>query len=222
MKRASYGLAGSVLMLAMLLFAGASSASSGSQDRRDANCTDFPTQAAAQAYFIAHGGPASDPDGLDADGDGVACESNPCPCSTSTGGGGGGDPEPAPPPPDPTVKKKLCGNFVGVSKSRVCLKAILKGEQLKKVKSFRFRGLPASCGDGAKLNLAGKDKKIGGDGKRFSSHHPKVLGPARGVRGEISGKVSGGGKKARGIVSVNFKNQSGAACHSGNCRWKVS
>jgi len=51
---------------------------------KDANCTDFSSQAAAQSYFISRGGPYSDPDGLDSDGDGIACESRPCPCSTST------------------------------------------------------------------------------------------------------------------------------------------
>jgi endonuclease YncB( thermonuclease family) len=55
----------------------------------DKDCADFATQAAAQAYFISLGGPASDPDRLDADGDGIACDSNPCPCSTGSGGGGG-------------------------------------------------------------------------------------------------------------------------------------
>lgn len=50
---------------------------------RDKDCSDFGTQAAAQAYFVAHGGPSSDPDNLDSDGDGVACESLP-------GGGGMG------------------------------------------------------------------------------------------------------------------------------------
>jgi hypothetical protein len=54
------------------------------------NCSDFSSQAAAQNYFVAHGGPSSDPDGLDADHDGIACEDNPCPCSSSSGGGGGG------------------------------------------------------------------------------------------------------------------------------------
>ena len=66
----------------------------------DANCTDFATQAAAQSYYIAHGGPAQDPDGLDADHDGIACESRPCPCSTATA------PAPAPtatPTPVPTA-----------------------------------------------------------------------------------------------------------------------
>jgi hypothetical protein len=59
-------------------------------DAVDYNCSDFATQAEAQTFFLAHGGPSSDPYGLDADHDGIACESNPCPCSTSTGGGGSG------------------------------------------------------------------------------------------------------------------------------------
>jgi endonuclease YncB( thermonuclease family) len=50
----------------------------------DRDCGDFATQAGAQAFFLANGGPGSDPHGLDSEGDGVACESNPCPCSTST------------------------------------------------------------------------------------------------------------------------------------------
>lgn len=58
--------------------------------RADVDCSAFSTQAQAQSFFLNHGGPSSDPDGLDADHDGVACESNPCPCSTGSGGGGGG------------------------------------------------------------------------------------------------------------------------------------
>lgn len=41
------------------------------------DCSDFATQAAAQAYFEARGGPARDPDHLDGDHNGVACESLP-------------------------------------------------------------------------------------------------------------------------------------------------
>jgi Excalibur calcium-binding domain len=48
------------------------------------NCSDFSTQAAAQAYFLSRGGPALDPEGLDGDADGIACETLPCPCSYST------------------------------------------------------------------------------------------------------------------------------------------
>ncbi|MFO7173309.1 MAG: thermonuclease family protein [Bacillota bacterium] len=43
----------------------------------DRDCDDFATQAEAQAFFEAAGGPARDPHGLDRDGDGVACESLP-------------------------------------------------------------------------------------------------------------------------------------------------
>lgn len=42
----------------------------------DVNCSDFGTQAEAQAFFDTHD-PANDPYGLDADGDGEACESLP-------------------------------------------------------------------------------------------------------------------------------------------------
>jgi micrococcal nuclease len=41
------------------------------------NCSDFPTQAAAQAALRAD---PSDPNRLDADRDGIACERNRCPC----------------------------------------------------------------------------------------------------------------------------------------------
>lgn len=44
----------------------------------DRDCGDFPSQAAAQNFFLQAG--AGDPHRLDDDGDGVACESNPCPC----------------------------------------------------------------------------------------------------------------------------------------------
>lgn len=38
------------------------------------DCSDFPSSAAAQKYFLASGGPSSDPHNLDGDGDGLACE----------------------------------------------------------------------------------------------------------------------------------------------------
>lgn len=65
----------------------------------DMDCADFPTQAAAQTFFL-NAGPG-DPHRLDADGDRVVCESNPCPCI------GAGLPVPlvgqtTPPAPTPT------------------------------------------------------------------------------------------------------------------------
>lgn len=38
------------------------------------NCSDFSSGAAAQKFFLASGGPLSDPNNLDGDGDGLACE----------------------------------------------------------------------------------------------------------------------------------------------------
>jgi competence protein ComEC len=44
---------------------------------RDRNCSAFDTQAEAQAFFHAAGGPERDPHRLDGDNDGIACESLP-------------------------------------------------------------------------------------------------------------------------------------------------
>lgn len=52
------------------------------------NCMDFPTQSAAQSYFDANGGSATNNvDGLDRDHDGVACEGNPTTGSAPSAGG---------------------------------------------------------------------------------------------------------------------------------------
>jgi len=68
-----------VALLAVLACA-ATPASASHQGTPDRDCSDFPSQASAQDYYVAHGGPSHDPDRLDGEGDGVACESNPCPC----------------------------------------------------------------------------------------------------------------------------------------------
>ena len=44
---------------------------------QDYDCSDFPSSASAQVFFLAAGGPTSDPYGLDRDGDGLACEWGP-------------------------------------------------------------------------------------------------------------------------------------------------
>lgn len=84
--------------------------------RADRDCSDFATQAAAQAFFLAHGGPGSDPHRLDYDHDGVACETLPCPCSYSTGGGGGGAPATA--PAKTRVVRVISGELVRVRKGK--------------------------------------------------------------------------------------------------------
>lgn len=64
----------------------------------DRDCSDFATQAAAQAYFDANGYSATnDPERLDADSDSVACESLPCPCAKP----GETAPPPSPQPGSP-------------------------------------------------------------------------------------------------------------------------
>lgn len=45
----------------------------GGQVSSGKNCSDFPSPAAAQKFFLASGGPKLDPHNLDGDGDGLAC-----------------------------------------------------------------------------------------------------------------------------------------------------
>jgi hypothetical protein len=68
-------LLGAVALLALALVALPTAASA----RADKDCADFPSQKAAQIFFIKHGGPRYDPDRLDGDHDGKACEDNPGP-----------------------------------------------------------------------------------------------------------------------------------------------
>lgn len=56
----------------------------------DKDCSDFSSQAEAQAFFDAHN-PSQDPHNLDGDGDGRVCETLPCPCTGPGNGGEGGN-----------------------------------------------------------------------------------------------------------------------------------
>lgn len=194
-----------------------------SKMRGDLNCSDFDSQADAQQAYEDSG--PGDPNGLDADSDGIACESNPCPCDDGGDGPNGPPTPPAPPPPppepDPIKTDKLCGKFVGISGSRVCLKAVTQGEKLKRIEDFRFRGLPAQCVGGDKPKLAGKDAKIDGDGKRFRSRRVNVLGGFTGTNAKVAGKLKGGGK-ATGDVRVRARNNIGAPCDTRARKFKVS
>jgi endonuclease YncB( thermonuclease family) len=71
------------VIVAALVLAAAPSAAALPASAADRDCAHFSTQAAAQDYFLALGGPGSDPDRLDGDGDGIACEDNSCPCNRS-------------------------------------------------------------------------------------------------------------------------------------------
>jgi LPXTG-motif cell wall-anchored protein len=71
-----------ITVVALILLAPAALA------QADTDCSDYASQAAAQAALRAD---PSDPNGLDGDGDGIACESNPAPFDrtpvTSAAGG---------------------------------------------------------------------------------------------------------------------------------------
>jgi hypothetical protein len=62
-----------VLVLVVVLASGAGRAGAAS----GVNCSDFADQASAQDFYLAHGGPAADPEGLDGDHDGIACVISP-------------------------------------------------------------------------------------------------------------------------------------------------
>lgn len=88
-------------VLALIVAVAAAALSPAPAAARDFDCGHFATQAAAQDYFIALGGPAQDPDRLDGDHDGIACESLPCPCNATSTPSGGGTPPPVMPTPTP-------------------------------------------------------------------------------------------------------------------------
>ena len=64
-----------VIFVGYLIFT--NSKSSYNSEYGDYDCSDFPTQAEAQIFFEAEGGPLEDYHNLDRDSDGVACESLP-------------------------------------------------------------------------------------------------------------------------------------------------
>jgi endonuclease YncB( thermonuclease family) len=74
------------LALAAVFLAGGPQMAGAHQADRD--CPEFPDQAAAQRFFVSHGGSRSNNfDDLDGNGDGIACNELPCPCSRADGGG---------------------------------------------------------------------------------------------------------------------------------------
>lgn len=69
----------------------------------DRDCADFPSQRAAQIFFL-NNNPQADPHRLDADGDLVVCESLPCPCYYGTKPP---DSTPSTPPTQPAKPAKI-------------------------------------------------------------------------------------------------------------------
>ncbi len=99
------------------------------------NCSDFPSQAAAQAWLHAYAG---DPDGLDGDDDGIACEALPCPCA---GAGAPATPEPpkapaapgtpAPAPQQPAPQQPPQQPVPAVLDARARVTRVVDGDTLK-------------------------------------------------------------------------------------------
>jgi endonuclease YncB( thermonuclease family) len=148
------GLGAALVAVALVALAAAIAPASARAGDRD--CGDFATQAAAQDHFLALGGPAQDPDRLDADHDGIACESNQCPCNRTSTPGGGGAPSPDPtasptptPAPDPArraaqITRVIDGDTVEVRlASRRRLTVRLIGIDTPETKR---PGVPVECG----------------------------------------------------------------------------
>jgi endonuclease YncB( thermonuclease family) len=102
---------------------------------RDMNCDDFPSQQAAQLYYLNHN-PALDPDNLDSDSDGVACESLGGPYYYGSNPNPGGNNPPKPPPPAKPqpikVVKVLAGDMLQLRQgSKPAYKVRLVGAEVK-------------------------------------------------------------------------------------------
>ena len=87
---------------------------SAEDDFRDRNCSDFATWQEANAFFVAEGGPQSDPHRLDGNSDGVPCESLPgAPRDDSGSGQQGEQPTPTPTPQavEDEFQDRNCSDF---------------------------------------------------------------------------------------------------------------
>ena len=186
----------------------------------DLDCADFSSQAAAQNAYESSG--PGDPHGLDADNDGIACETNPCPCSTGGNGGGSGGSPPGRHEPTDRVEKKLCGKFIGAARSTVCFKAKFEGNDLKWVKSFRFRRLPSHCSDGSDTFAFAHAQRVNtrrnGFRERFLWRYGE--GQTSNLDVLIAGRINGVGEKARGKVRMR-NNRRGAFCTTREREWKA-
>ena len=72
----------------------------------DRNCNDFTTWQEAQNFYLAQGGPTTDPHNLDGNNDGTACQSLPGAPDNNPS-----EPTPPPPTPTPTPTDRNCNDF---------------------------------------------------------------------------------------------------------------
>ncbi len=77
MKRTTGLLVTTLLVLGVTAMPATAQQRGPSGDDGSYNCPDFDTQAEAQEFFEAEGGPDEDPNNLDRDGDGIACAALP-------------------------------------------------------------------------------------------------------------------------------------------------
>lgn len=77
MKRTTGLLVTTLLVLGVTAMPATAQQRGPSGDDGSYNCPDFDTQAEAQEFFEAEGGPDEDPNNLDRDGNGIACEALP-------------------------------------------------------------------------------------------------------------------------------------------------
>jgi len=125
----------------------------GANHGADLDCSDFASQAAAQAHHDAHPG---DPDGLDGDNDGRACVSLPCPCGATSAPAPPAAPS-VPPPAPPTAPEGVAAQAASARVVRVIdgdtLKVRLTGGRIATVRLIgidtpetRKPGTPVECG----------------------------------------------------------------------------
>ena len=223
MKKAMWGVL-VVAVLSVLVAAAPAAAQDGSGAKGDVNCSDFSSQAAAQAAYE-NSGPG-DPNGLDADGDGIACETNPCPCSTGDGGdggdGGGGANEPAPEPePKPECEGRATTYRGGVKRDPTSSTALVigcdKGERI--VRSFTARDFVIGCESQTEARLS--NASIRGRSKINDKGKFTFKGRSGGVEFRVAGSLSGkrlanGSFRYSGPTDVEGTT---LRCDSGNLDW---
>lgn len=108
-----------LMLAAIVVTAGLGPPSAAHAARADKDCADFPSQRAAQLFFL-NNNPAADPHRLDADGDGVVCESNGAPYYYGSDPTPGGDNTPAPPPKKVVTRivKVLNGQLIKIREGK--------------------------------------------------------------------------------------------------------
>lgn len=119
------------------------------------------------------------------------------------------------------TERSLCGKFVGLGSSRVCLRVVFENGSVAGIKDFRFRGLPSSCIDRVRPVVGGKVRRPSRSGRSLASRDIALNGSFTQVRGKSTGSVAKGGSRARGSIRVSFRNKRGVPCTSRARKWRA-